>query len=153
MTEGAAGDIGTLAMLLGRCLSLKPDNSEAAALRADLALHWDRFAAHCEELRLMPVVAERLLKRNLMPAGRNAEVATSIAANLTRRRIMAARLDELVAAFNEEGRAVARLPKSALPADWTVVYEDVDAWLRPRGEPLERRQLILAGTSSTRQDG
>ena len=57
-----------------------------------------------------------------------------------------------VAAFNEEGRAIARLLKAALPGGWTVVYEDVDAWLRPAGEPLESRQLILAGTPPTGQD-
>ena len=55
-------------------------------------------------------------------------------------------------AFNEEGRTLARLLKAALPGDWTVVYEDVDAWLRPAGEPLKGRQLILAERPSTGQD-
>lgn len=62
------------------------------------------------------------------------------------------RSDFPVAAFNEEGRVIARSLKAALPADWTVVYEDVDAWLRSKGEPLESRQLILAGTPPTGQD-
>jgi hypothetical protein len=50
-----------------------------------------------------------------------------------------------VAEFNAQGRAVAHALKPALPPDWTVVYKDVDAWLRPEGLSLEARQWILPG--------
>ena len=48
-----------------------------------------------------------------------------------------------VAAFDAEGLALAHALKAALPPEWTVVYQDVAAWRRPRDEPLENRQLRL----------
>lgn len=57
------------------------------------------------------------------------------------------RPDFPIGGFNEEGRAIASAPKAALPRNWTAVYEDVDAWLRPGGLPIEARQVILPGRS------
>lgn len=53
------------------------------------------------------------------------------------------RTDFPVDAFNAEGRVIAHALKAALSANWTVVYVDVDAWLRPKDLPLEARQVIL----------
>jgi hypothetical protein len=104
MSGGAAGpDAGTLASLLGRCLSLRPDDREAGALRSDLRAHWDRFLGWCDDLRLTPAVAERILRRNLAPPGAEPALAASVAANIRRRKAMAGRLDELVLAFNRAG--------------------------------------------------
>ena len=54
------------------------------------------------------------------------------------------RSDAPLAAFNGEGRAIARALKAALPPDWTVVHEDVDAWLH-KDRPLTDFQLVLPG--------
>lgn len=54
------------------------------------------------------------------------------------------RSDAPLEAFNGEGRAIARALKAALPPDWTVVHEDVDAWLH-KDRPLADFQLVLPG--------
>lgn len=47
-----------------------------------------------------------------------------------------------VAAFNAEGRAIGRALKAALPTDWTVLVQDLDAWLR-ESDRIEDWCLIL----------
>jgi hypothetical protein len=99
---------GRLNALLGRCLALRPDLDATAALRADLDADWGAFIASCDRLRLTPAVAERILKRGLLTEGalrreRGAALAAVVAAHIERRKVLAKRLDELVAAFNRDG--------------------------------------------------
>jgi len=57
------------------------------------------------------------------------------------------RSDMPIAAFNAEGRAIARALKAELPPDWTVVAVDVDAWCRRADAPdADDRELVLPGT-------
>jgi hypothetical protein len=103
MTDETVRLDATLVSLLGRCLTLRPDAAGDDALRCELERHWDRFLAFCDDLRLSPAVAERIIKRSIAPPGQGPRLAGRIAANLARRRIMAERLSELVLAFNAAG--------------------------------------------------
>jgi hypothetical protein len=55
------------------------------------------------------------------------------------------RADAPLDQFNAEGRGIARALKAALPSDWTVVYENVDAWLH-KDAPQSAVQLVLPAT-------
>lgn len=56
------------------------------------------------------------------------------------------RSDAPLAAFNKEGRAIARALKAALPSDWTVVYEDIERWLH-KDRPTAGFRLVLPAGS------
>lgn len=48
-----------------------------------------------------------------------------------------------IAAFNAEGRMLARALKEELGPTWTVIMSDVDAWRYPKDD-REHRQLTLS---------
>jgi hypothetical protein len=49
----------------------------------------------------------------------------------------------MITEINVEGRALGHAVKAALSADWTVVVEDCDAWLRSRnGAPPAEWELV-----------